>query len=218
VLKEITNDTAFFLYGKISVTYQGRAKSTLKRGNYAVLRKSDGSIQIHGGDLIVPRNYQGPGASLELRGKKTLVSTRKNETIRILVHDIIDFVIMDDWSTDKIKLSMTEAELVQKILDDPMKYLCTNAAHKYTELQVKYGKIDILLSDRPVECTTKNRFLVIEVKRSKVTVNNIVQLEKYMQCFPKNNTHGYIAGPCISANAAEYCIKKNIAYVAVEFS
>ena len=86
------------------------------------------------------------------------------------------------------------------------------------ELCTKYGKIDILLSDRPVECTTKNRFLVIEVKRSKVTVNNIVQLEKYMQCFPKNSTHGYIAGPCISANAAEYCVKKNIAYVAVEFS
>ena len=49
--------SSFFLHANIEVIYDGRASSTLERGDYVVIKKPDNSIQILARDQIQPRNY-----------------------------------------------------------------------------------------------------------------------------------------------------------------
>ena len=65
---------------KCEVAYEGRATSTLESGNYLIVIKSDGSILIHGNNLLKPKNYMGPKARIVV-GDDSIVATKKKETI-----------------------------------------------------------------------------------------------------------------------------------------
>ena len=79
----------FVLYCLCDVVYDGRAYSTLERGNYLIIYKPDGSLLIHGSSKSTPRNYQSVGSKVDLQLEResefgqhgTLVSQNNNETI-----------------------------------------------------------------------------------------------------------------------------------------
>lgn len=123
--------------------------------------------------------------------------------------------ILDDWTSAKIKIRKTEQELKKKIKNDPIKYLGILPNETYEEYQTEQGPVDLLF------CMTSfgdpdNTLHVVEVKRGKINVNNLVQLEKYLGCLYEDKV-AYIAAPDIGVKAQKYCEKNSITYVCVDF-
>ena len=205
----INTNIPFLIYAEASVEYDGRAYSTLDVGNYLVIYKKDGSLLIHGCDLSKPLNYQGPKSKLEYKDN-ILISRNKKETISIRIQKIHNYVELNDWSSNKIQISKTEQELVEKLCDDIRGYLgISGYVEIYTEYRTDNGPIDVLVKN-------DGKIHIIEAKRKKATKNNCVQLKKYQETFGED-TIGYIAAPDIGDNALEYLEANGGKYIRVDF-
>lgn len=117
----IDPESSFIMYAECEVEYNGRAKSKLAKGNYLIVHKSDGTLQIHGSSKSPPINYQGPGAKLKVEGSR-IISHRKSESIVITTSNIYQLTRLDAWSDNKAEISKTEKELVQKLSANSEKY------------------------------------------------------------------------------------------------
>ena len=209
---------AFFLFARASVEYEGRASSTLALGNYGILRKPDGSIQIHGADLIKPLNYMGK-ATISWDGDVILAKSKK-EKIRITVDCVHHLVPLEEWSDSKIQLTRTEAELRDKIVADPEFYLGIDPEkfEAFPEFKLNGGPVDLVFFPRGSgECLR-----VVEVKRKQVTKGTCYQLQKYMDTLRKRYGEqygylGYVAAPRIIKNGRECAEEHGYAYIHVDF-
>jgi len=206
-LKDICSLDAFVLYGTFSVIYSGRAESELDRGQYMIIRKVDGTLLVHGSTNITPRNYQGPGSKLSVIGNSIISCNKKGESLTIVVHRITQIFKPIAWSSNKIKLSKSERDLVNKIVAEMDKYI-PNAVFISKEHQTRVGSIDIYVVD------INEQEHVIEAKRAKASLATGSQVSRYLGAFPK--AIGYVMSPSISKNAAIWCQEHDIKYVRVE--
>ncbi len=71
------------------VPYDGRARSTLRRGHYVLMRKADGSFLVHGASLTVPVNCQPAGSRLDRTPEGYLCRGKRNETTRVILHRVV---------------------------------------------------------------------------------------------------------------------------------
>lgn len=199
---------SFILYCKCQVKYDGRACSILNNDNYLIIKKDDSSIQIHAGDKIPARNYQGSGCKIEQIGNK-IIARNKKEVIEIEIYELHEVIYLNNWSHNNIAIKMTEKELVDKICLEPHRYLIlTGNVVVEREKSTSVGKIDIYIKDDIAEH-------VIEVKRKAVNITNCTQVKRYVD--ELQNSKGYIAGPSINENAKIYCDKLGLQFIKVEF-
>lgn len=201
---------SFSLYFSGSVKYDGRALGLLGPGRFLLLRKNDGSVSVHGGTLIPPRNYMGAKASMEgiIAAGQTIVFERKGETISIVIDEIHFFEYMDDWSEDEVCLRRTERELVNKLFWNWPDYFDATCYSIETEVQTEFGPIDLLGTE------FDGTLHVVEVKRRKATVTDCIQLRKYVETV---GGIGYLAGPEIGDKAIKYLKSHGYNWVQVEF-
>jgi RecB family endonuclease NucS len=198
-VKRIRPEQSFSLYASCTVDYDGRARSTLEKGNYLIIHKSDGTLLIHGGTLCTPRNYQPPGAILKT-DKNRIISFRKNEIIVITISKILAYDEFKDWSKQRIDITKTEKELRDKIVSQIDKYLKTKVKEVHVEFPTPVGNIDILAIDE------NNIYHVIEVKRGKASLAACSQLDRYSTYFINimKDVKDYIASPEVSSNATNH--------------
>lgn len=213
---------AFILYGRAEVFYEGRASSTLERGNYLIVKKHDGSLMVHGGVHVPALNYMSSGSQVSVKGN-IIAASRKSETIRIVVYACQHLLLLDDWSDNKIQITKTEADLTNKIVQNPATYLGSGNYAVYREHPTVAGPVDLVLVSTDV--------YIIEVKRRKITLKDCYQLQRYLDAFGKLavaekesfkvdqdcEVIGCLAGPAISDNALEYCDTCEIRYLRVLF-
>lgn len=199
---------SFCLYADCSIIYDGRAYSELIRGNYLVIKKNDNSVQIHGGNKIPPRNYQGSKSKLIYDGNTLFVSNKKEE-IKIELNNIISINYLDLWSESEISIFKTESDLVQKLVSSMSSYVTDEIIRVEKEYKTRLGPIDIAVIG-------KNYLHLIEVKRNPISSTNVYQLKRYIDCVEEKKK-AYIAGPSIKANAREICSINNIEYIQVGF-
>jgi endonuclease len=213
IMNRVRVEQSFVLYAKCSVEYIGRAKSTLSLGNYLITHKNDGTLRIDGGRLCTPLNYQPPGAILHKRGK-SLISLRKDEKIIIKIKKIHYHKELKKWSTNKIDIVKTEAQLRDHIIDNIDDVLKTKTIEVFKEFKTPVGSIDILAID------VYNTYHVIEVKRGKASLFACSQLDRYCNYFIDiyKNVKDYIASPDISDNALKYAESNYQTYLKVEHS
>jgi hypothetical protein len=191
------------------VIYDGRAYSVLEEGNYLILYKGDGSIQIHGGTKIQPRNYQGAKSTLEQRGH-LLICRNKKETITIVVHKVIEVTYLRFWSEAEIDIQRTEQELVHKIFTNWGDYIDGEFEIIEKEYPTKYGPVDLVGFGEEI-------IAVVEVKRRKATISDCTQLRKYVEAFEASNVMGYLAAPQIGDNAAKWLDEHGYKWIRVTF-
>jgi len=208
VILEQLVDTPFIMYANCNVIYQGRANSTLEDGNYLIIRKRDGSFQVHGSTKLTPKNYQGPRSKLTV-DNSTIISYNKKEKIIVNVNNIIDVEILEDWSDHDIALQRTEKELVEKLQSKLDEYIGVNCHTKIREYATDYGPVDLVGIDIDGVKHT------IEVKRRKITIKDATQLLRYMECL--DNARGYLAGPSISPKALSYLKTHHLIFISLEF-
>lgn len=212
-MNQIRVEQSFVLYALCSVFYDGRAKSTLIPGNYLITHKNDGTLRIDGGALCTPLNYQPPGAILH-KNKNQLISLRKNEKIVIVIEKIHYYQELKDWSTNKIDITKTEAQLRSKIATNIDEILEIQSVEVFEEFKTPVGDIDILAID------IYDTYHIIEVKRGKASLSTCSQLERYCFYFIdiNKNVRDYIASPAISDNALRYSEENFQTYLQVEHS
>lgn len=201
-------DRPFILYAYCSIRYSGRAKSDLVPGNYLIIRKGDGALMIHGADKMVPLNYQPPGAVMIRKGNK-LISKRKDETIEITIRLILHLAELHLWSSNKIKISMTEDDLRNEIVKRIEKLVGEPITETIKEFITPYGNVDLL--------AVGSRYHVIEIKRGKANMASCTQLMRYLAYFKeiKQETTGWIMSPAITAGAFDLLQKNDLRWAQV---
>lgn len=212
-------DRPFFLYANASIKYSGRAKSTLKTGNYIIIHKGDGTLLIHGDSKTTPLNYQRPKSVMTIKGREIL-SINDNEIIKIYLFHIIHHCEMPEWSSNIIKIKMTENDLRDKIIKNIDNYIDDPVNEIIKEFKTPYGPVDIVVVSSPIVplVTKMNLYHIIEVKRGKANINTCTQLCRYLGYFDecKIMNTGWIMSPEITKGAINYCSKKNLQWIRVE--
>lgn len=203
----------FVLYARCSVEYDGRAYSTLENGLYLIVSKQDGSMMIHGSDLITPRNYIGSNSTSYIIDNK-LIFIRKSEKITIFLDEIISLSYLDNWSNNKITIKRTEKELVDRICDNWSLYFDIPFDIIIREFNTDLGPIDIVGYN-------DDTFIIIEVKRKRAMTKDVTQLKRYIEAISKSDCTkkivGYLAAPEINSKANKYLTESGLLYLKVDF-
>lgn len=189
----IDPDKSFFLYARVTVEYNGRARSVIGPVNLTIMHKVDGALVIHGANGCLPVNYQRPKSVLSILGN-ILLCQSKDEQINVIIHEILHYYEIKEWSSDKLKMKGTEKQLCDTICNNIDSILKTPIIKINREMPVRHGSIDIL-------ATGKEMKHIIEVKRKRATKSAVFQLRKYMEDFSDTKCIGYVAAPEIGKEA-----------------
>lgn len=205
----INVNKGFFLYARVNVEYCGRAKSTIGPVNLTITHKVDGALIIHGANGCLPINYQRPKSILEVFSNN-LICRSKDETITITVHEIYHYYEMNDWSSDKLRMTGTEKQLCDAISNNIDSILNIKVIKIDREVPVKHGAIDILATSVGVKH-------IIEVKRKRATKAAVFQLRKYVEEMGSGViVRGYIAAPDIGGKALDLMKEYGYLYLDVK--
>ncbi len=189
-----------------AVEYNGRARSTLERGQYLVIYKNDGSVAIHGASKTKPLNYLGSKTSISVDGT-TITWKTKKESITIHAYQVLHTHAFN-LSASAPVVSRTEKELVEKVINN-WSELIGQPGDIEREKKTAHGPIDIY-------CNAYDMEIIVEVKRKTITLKDVTQVLRYGDTFAKK-TLMYVAGPKISKNALSYATAKGVQYLHIDF-
>lgn len=200
----------FVMFAECSIRYSGRAESTLERGNYLIVKKTDGAIIIHGATRYRHLNYQSSGAKLQFNGKQ-IISLRKKERIEIKVYQIYHSFVPENWSDTRIRIRFTEQELKNYIARNIETILGKKIKRVILEYDTLAGPVDIVAIEE------SNIHNIIEVKRGKALLSACSQLERYIKSITANQVVGWIMSPEVTKGCLEYCQKHDLHWKKVDF-
>ncbi len=126
----------------------------------------------------------------------------------------MEYKTLTGWSTAQISICRTEKELSNRIYNNWNKYFPGEFTLIQQEFRTGVGSIDVIgISD-------KSEYYIVEVKRRKVSIKDITQLKRYADFLSESGkiTHGYLAAPGISTNAATYLERNNFQLIEIGFT
>ena len=198
------------IFADCNVRYEGRASSTLCDGRYLIIIKNDGSLLIHDGNKLKPKNYIGPKAKIEISDDK-IVATCKKETITISISKEIINTDLCGWDNNNIAIVRTEFELRDKLADNIVRYLNIVPVRIEKEVATKVGKIDLLVIDE------NEVHHIIEVKRGTASLSACSQLYRYYIDYGAPRYKGYIAAPKITNSGAKLLEEYGLGFIPIGF-
>lgn len=193
--------------GPCEVVYVGRAASLTESGEYIVMLKPDGSLQVHGARGVKPINWQPKTDNLRVTrdedDRVMLLAERRSpsELVQITFSEPRLMIALELRDEKVFQLHGSESQM-----HDALKRNLSNLEPGLTllehELPVGVGEIDIYARDA-LGC-----MVIIEVKRSKANQEAVHQLERYvaavrLQSRPlfSAGVRGILAAPDISKPA-----------------
>lgn len=195
-------DIPYTITANCKVHYKGRTESTSDVGIRLILKKSDNSMQIHNGVNIPPLNYNRFTYSTY---ENNILTYYGKELIKVEIHELLNYQPIPEWSNSKITIKGSEKDYKNHILANLKTIFSFNIINVINEYKMGAGKVDL--------CIIENTGLrhVIEIKRKKISLNNIFQLHKYTM--GSDNYKAYIAGPDICQKAMEKAKEFNFEYL-----
>lgn len=191
--------------GQAEVTYQGRAASTAEAGNYLLIIKCDGSLQIHHPKGIKPMNWQPKTDSITAAvedGYCVLTASRKSpaETVRVVMLDVSVAQALEIREESGFLLAGSEAQLQATLARQP-ELIEPGLKVLDRELLSGAGDMDLYAQDE------QGRYVVVELKRAKATQEAAHQLTRYVEAVRAflgagKVVRGILAAPGISQPAA----------------
>ncbi|MDY6770146.1 MAG: endonuclease NucS [Candidatus Nanohaloarchaea archaeon] len=202
--------------GLCSVNYQGRAKSSLDRGERLVIAKQDSALLVHGPDNYQPRNWQPEVDSWSVTvddGELVVRAVRRDpdETVTIRFSDV-DLLMVDRLVDDgEMKLRGHEVDIHESIEDDP-DLVEDGLTVVERERQTPAGYIDVFARD------VDDRYVVIEVKRNP-DYNTVLQLQRYVDEIEDEfaaDVRGILVAPTMTDNVLDYLEERDLEFVEVD--
>ncbi len=205
----MTSGSAALFACDCEIDYQGRARSHLGPGERIVIVKEDGTIIVHRKSGRNPVNWMPPRSKTEVvqgEGTISLLVTKQKEQERmeIIIRSVKGLQTFHLRDHERPDLYGTEKDFVRKLLENPDLIEKGFRLTKNERLTIA-GSIDITGLD------TEGRPVVVEVKRSRATPQDVIQLKRYVESMSKRAdrpVRGILVCPSSSSKArrllAEY--------------
>ena len=207
------------LVGRCTVSYEGRAASTLGPGDRHVMLKPDGTALVHSDEGQKPVNWQPPGCVHAVTVEDDVLVVRSErstpaEELEIRFDDLSHaarFAVSDP--TD-LSLTGTEADLRERILADP-ELVEAGFTPLSTDRETPAGAVDVYGED------AQGRTVVVELKRRRVGPDAVGQLGRYVQALERDlhddaEVRGVLVAPSVTDRARELLADRGMEFVAVE--
>ncbi len=184
------------------VLYHGRAASVADAGDYVVMLKADGSLQVHGYKGVKPVNWQPQTDDLRVGledGQPVLLAERRSpeELVRIVFLETALVQALDLREHAGFVLMGSEAEM-QRALARAPELIEPGLTVLDRELPIDVGGIDLFARD------ALGSLVVVELKRAKATQEAVHQLERYVTRVREltgEPVRGVLAAPTITKPA-----------------
>jgi endonuclease len=195
-------DALVMVAGTCEVAYVGRATSFADAGDYVVMVKADGSIQVHGYKGVKPVNWQPRSDDLWVGiddAQAVLVAERRSpdELVRVVFLEPALAQALHLREGTGFVLRGTEAEMQRALAHDPS-VIEDGLVVLDRELPTDVGGIDLFARDR------YGRLVVVELKRAKGTQEAVHQLARYVESvrrFTGEEVRGVLAAPSVTKPA-----------------
>lgn len=189
---------------RCEVLYKGRAASVAEAGDYLVLIKRDGSVQVQGELRVKPVNWQPRTDDLfavEADGVAVLNAERFTppELLRIAFIEPALALALQLEAGDFL-LQGSEAEMHSALFAHP-EVIEAGLKVLDDELPTDVGGIDLFAED------AAGRLVVVEMKRGKASHEAVHQLDRYVAAVRRTTTRtvrGILAAPAATAPALEH--------------
>jgi len=206
------------LFGRCTVEYDGRAASTLGPGDRHVTLKPDGTVLVHTDEGQKPVNWQPPGCTHEPaveEGAFVLRSYRKTpeEELLIRFEALRHVAAFDVTDPEELSLSGTEADLRERILEDPS-VVEPGFDPLATERDTPAGAVDVYGED------AEGRAVVLELKRRRAGLDAVGQLERYVEALRRDlhadrEVRGILVAPSATERTRDLLAEQGLEFVAL---
>jgi RecB family endonuclease NucS len=184
------------------VLYSGRAASVAEAGDYLVIVKADGSLQVHGHRGVKPVNWQPHTDDLFVGvedGQAVLRAERFTPSEMVRVAFLEPALAVALWLREGagFVLMGSEAEMQRALARHP-EIIEPGLEVLERELPTDVGGIDLFARD------AEGRLVVVELKRGKATQEAVHQLSRYVRSvrgLAGEEVRGVLAAPAITAPA-----------------
>jgi RecB family endonuclease NucS len=204
--------------GRCTVTYEGRAASTLGPGERHLMLKPDGSALVHTDEGQQPVNWQPPDCDHEAAledGRLVVESHREtpDESLSVAFEELLQVSAYDVTDEHEVTVSGTEADLRERILDDPG-LVEPGFAPLATERETSAGAVDVYGEDG------EGRAVVVELKRRRVGPDAVGQLARYVDAVERDlhagtEVRGFLVAPSVTDRARRLLAERGLEFVAV---
>lgn len=215
----IDRDAVVTLFGRCTVDYDGRAASTLGPGDRLTVLKPDGTTLVHTDEGQQPVNWQPPGCTHDVSvsdGRLVLRSERSTPEELLVVR----FASLDHAGAfagsdpSDLDLVGTEADLKQRILDDP-ELIEAGFEPRATERETPAGAVDIYGEDSDANA------VVVELKRRRVGPDAVGQLTRYVDALERDfhaetTVRGILVAPSVTDRARRLLAERGLEFVSLE--
>ena len=197
------------------IVYVGRAASLTEAGDYVVMIKSDGSLQVHGARGVKPINWQPRTDDLRVTrdedDRVMLMAERfkPDELVQITFRKTSLVMALELRDEKVFQLHGSEAQMHARLAENPS-VIEAGLRVLERELLVGVGGIDLYAMDE------HGRYVVVEVKRGKATQEAVHQLERYVSAVRgqvPGEVRGILAAPGISKPARSVLEKSGLEFV-----
>ena len=198
------------------VVYHGRAASVADAGDYVVMLKGDGSLQVHGYKGVKPVNWQPQTDDVWVgldEGQPVLVAERRSpdEMVRIVFLETALAQALHLREGSGFVLMGSEAEMQQALARAP-ELIEPGLRVLDRELPTDVGGIDLF--GRGAD----GALVVVELKRAKATQEAVHQLARYVARVREltgERVRGVLAAPTISKPALAALARAELVYCEV---
>lgn len=208
ILNSMNCGKTIFLVCSCEIEYHGRAKSSLGRGERMIILKEDGTLIVHQKTGRNPVNWMPPKSKIEIKvkdGLLQLISTKYRERermdITIFSARSLESFHLEDFK--RIDLYGTEKDFVKELIEDPSIIEKGFRLTKNERVTIA-GSIDISGVD------SNGNPVVVEVKRSRATPHDAVQLKRYVDSLRKKTdkqVRGILVCPSSSSKARRLLVE-----------
>lgn len=206
------------LFGRCRVEYDGRAASTLAAGNRLVVCKPDGAILVHTDEGQKPVNWLPPGCThhAHVESDELRIESQRStpdEELLIYFERVDHAVAYDATSASELSMTGTEADLRERILDDPS-VIEPGFEPRATERETAAGAVDIYGVD------ADENAVVLELKRRRVGPDAVSQLNRYVAVLDRElhtgtQVRGILVAPSVTYRAQNLLEKRGLEFVSL---
>lgn len=208
-----TREALIQVAGELEVLYSGRAASTADAGDFLLMLKGDGSLQIHSHRGVKPVNWQPQTDGLDLSiedGSAVLLSERRTppEFVRVAFLEVAVAQALLLRELTGFVLIGSESEMQRALARDP-EVIEPGLTLLDREVPTGVGGIDLYARD------SEGRLVIVELKRGKATQEAVHQLNRYVQTVSEQvgqPVRGILAAPSVSLPAL-----KQLEHLGLEF-
>lgn len=189
------------IVAECTISYQGRARSMLNRGERLLLLKPDGTFLVHTATKAKPVNWQPPGATFHAGIEDdalllTAYRPKPEEIVKVTFHEVKLLLAVPIRDNEDLALVGSEADLQELLFARP-ELVEAGFVPRRRERDSARGFYDLDGDD------AAGHRLLIEVKRGTAGVKEAQQLWRYVEDLRKQNPEGGMRGMLIAPRVAD---------------